>query len=122
MSLVSTYVEADDGHWYKDPTLLTSDWFVCYDDDEPIEVVIKEGGPPLDVVLKVLAATGYVLVPYGRGRGLRARRDFDGKMVPALGYFVEHAHGRMPASFVGTHDGKFTKRPDREMVYYPGRP
>ncbi len=46
MSLVSTYVLADDGKWYKDPVLEAADhsWFICFDDDDPPELVFKVNG------------------------------------------------------------------------------
>lgn len=40
MSLVSTYVLADNGLFYKNPTLRGEDWFICFDDDDPPELVI----------------------------------------------------------------------------------
>ncbi len=42
MSLVETYVHAVDGHFYSDPILSGDDWFICFDDDEPPEIVVAE--------------------------------------------------------------------------------
>lgn len=41
MSLVPTWVLADDGRWYEDPVLADESgyWYICFDDDEPIELV-----------------------------------------------------------------------------------
>ena len=43
MSLVPTYVLFDDGKWYKDPCIQPEDfsWYICFDDDDPIELVIE---------------------------------------------------------------------------------
>ena len=50
MSLVAIWVLADDGRWYEDPTIAPPDnsWYICFDDDDPIELVIRAaawGGP-----------------------------------------------------------------------------
>lgn len=41
MSLVSIYVQSQDGEWYKDPMIRQEGWFICWDDDEPIELVVR---------------------------------------------------------------------------------
>lgn len=41
MSLVATWAKADDGYFYKEPVLAAEGWFICFDDDDPIELVIK---------------------------------------------------------------------------------
>ncbi len=44
MSLVATYVKGSDGQYYKLPIFSGEvdgcRWFICYDDDDPIELVI----------------------------------------------------------------------------------
>ena len=40
MSLVGTYVRATDGNLYEDPVLRGDGWFVCFDDDDPPELVL----------------------------------------------------------------------------------
>lgn len=42
MSLVSTYVLADNGMFYQDPRLGSDDWFLCFDDKEPPEFVVAD--------------------------------------------------------------------------------
>ncbi|MDX1701712.1 MAG: hypothetical protein R3250_13885 [Melioribacteraceae bacterium] len=44
MSLVSTYVVMANGACYKNPTLFdeSGDWFICFDDEEPPEIVIRQ--------------------------------------------------------------------------------
>lgn len=45
MSLVPTYVKADDGFFYKDPIVRGQHsgrhYFICFDDDDPPELVIQ---------------------------------------------------------------------------------
>jgi hypothetical protein len=43
MSLDYTYVKAVDGNYYRDPVLSGPDWFICFDDTEPPELVIRQG-------------------------------------------------------------------------------
>lgn len=44
MSLVwNANVESGAGRWYWNPIIRGPDWFICWDDEEPIEVVIGEG-------------------------------------------------------------------------------
>jgi len=42
MSLVSTWVEATDGKMYKNPEFEGDDFFICFDDDDPPEIVIRK--------------------------------------------------------------------------------
>jgi hypothetical protein len=42
MSLVSTWVAAVDGRFYQNPILEGDGWFVCFDDDDPPELVISK--------------------------------------------------------------------------------
>ncbi len=44
MSLVSTYVVMANGACYKNPVLFdeTGDWFICFDDEEPPEIVLRQ--------------------------------------------------------------------------------
>ena len=41
MSLVSTWVRATDGFLYQNPKLHGKGWFICFDDDDPVELVIS---------------------------------------------------------------------------------
>lgn len=41
MSQVPTWVKAKDGQFYQDPVLRGEDWFLCFDDDDPPELVMK---------------------------------------------------------------------------------
>jgi len=41
MSKVSTFVQAVDGKFYQNPVLHGDDWFLCFDDEEDPEVVVR---------------------------------------------------------------------------------
>lgn len=91
MSLVSTYVESQSGKWYKNPVVKGDGWYICWDDDEPIEIVIDEA-KKLNVsdILDDLAAKGWCLTVESRPcRG--ARRLFDGDFKPAVSYYLRQA-------------------------------
>lgn len=48
MSLVPAWVEAADGKFYANPVIQGPGWFVCFDDEDPPELVItpKNAFPP----------------------------------------------------------------------------
>ena len=50
MSLESHYVQSSDGRWWHEPIVRGPGWFVCWDDDDPIELVVREEHEPADVV------------------------------------------------------------------------
>ena len=39
--LVSTWVLFQDGKFYQDPVLYGEDWFICFDDEDPPELVVR---------------------------------------------------------------------------------
>lgn len=39
---MSTYVRAVDGQLYRNPVVEGKHWFVCFDDDEPPELVVEK--------------------------------------------------------------------------------
>ena len=41
MSKVGTYVEGSNGRYYSCPVIYTDEWYVCFDDDDPPEIVIR---------------------------------------------------------------------------------
>lgn len=54
MSLVPTFVQAVDGKYYENPTLRGVDsdgarWFLCFDDDDPPELVIERKNRKLTI-------------------------------------------------------------------------
>lgn len=57
MSLVPTWVLAVDGQFYENPIFKGNGWFLCFDDDDPPELVIRmEEGASIDNgLLRMLA-------------------------------------------------------------------
>lgn len=45
MSLGPIYVQADDGQYYQDPVIRGDDFFLCWDEDDPPELVIRADEP-----------------------------------------------------------------------------
>jgi hypothetical protein len=94
MSIVSAYVQSKEGNWYQDPVVRGPGWFICWDDDEPIELVIADGmisGAQLQpqTVLNQLHKQGWKLtIEY---RGCEASRLFDGKFLDARAWFLKQS-------------------------------
>ncbi|MCP4456096.1 MAG: hypothetical protein GY809_31960 [Planctomycetes bacterium] len=63
MSKVPTYVQSQSGLYYEDPVVRRPNWFVCWDDDEPIEVVVAVDNQgisnPVESVLLYLREQGW---------------------------------------------------------------
>jgi hypothetical protein len=111
MSLGATFVRASDGYFYKEPILSGDNWFICFDEDDPPELVIaQESGLNPHEVLKS-ANVGY--------RKLKlysdyAERDFgrDGSFTfkPANSYWFEMTKALDP-KFITESDGKSKELP-----------
>lgn len=87
MSLVSTWALADDGRLYQNPVLgdATHEWFICFDDDDPIEMVVKAHKPSR-------AAEGVLRIGVGKQavlehvRALIQRLDMKGVQIQGLNH------------------------------------
>lgn len=66
MSLVSSWVESREGRWYRNPIVRADDWFICWDDDEPIELVVKRQVITVEEVLAELEDRNWRLLPLGK--------------------------------------------------------
>jgi hypothetical protein len=116
MSLVSTYVESKEGHWYQNPVIEEDGWFICWDDDEPIELVIaEEFGTNPQTVLTPLHNKGWRLQIISKGG--TAGRLFKGKFKQARSYFlVQTANGPTDEILKGNTQLKY--KPEGQGVYY----
>jgi hypothetical protein len=92
MSRASVYVRAVDGRFYKDPIVVFTEGFVCFDDDDPPELVLwtpLRRGP--DEVLEKLfggrAHLGRYVGDADRYEPLRGRVTLASKMRPASSWF-----------------------------------
>lgn len=120
MSLVSTYVQSKQGNWYENPTVEGDGWFICWDDDEPIELVIADdaktvNGQPLtaQTVLNKLKKEGWSLrILYS---GSKAQRLFKGNFKPAKAYFLSQYSGPTDRMLKGK---RLKMKPTGQGVYY----
>jgi hypothetical protein len=123
MSLVATYVFCEDKKWYKnlsyrDPR---GNWFVCFDDDEPVELVIKQEAnlDPHNILhdLGILYST--------IGSRISSGRLFNPKTLTftkAYSYFVD-CYGSQPFPTPresDTYDSVHSEHPKKGGVYYGG--
>jgi len=102
MSLVATYVKADDGFFYNCPILSGEGWFICFDDDEPPELVIaKDSEVKFENVFKKLG------IDYNKikERKMGGERFFDGEFKEALSYFFK-LRKPIPSKYITKNDGK----------------
>ena len=118
MSLVSTYVRAKDGYFYRNPVIREKDWFICFDDDDPAELVIKKKSNlrPQDIFKKIGLKYSKLTK-----RGVQAERIFekkDWKFEPAISYFFE-PECRINPKFIKKNDGrvKSEKRIGQGVIY-----
>ena len=78
MSLVATWVQATDGKFYENPILFGEGWYVCFDDDDPPEIVISEKLFKSKDAFQILEEAG---VPHRNVRdGHRENRMFPNKV------------------------------------------
>jgi hypothetical protein len=117
MSLVATYVYCKDGKYYDDLAYRDQDntWFICFDDDEPVEVVIRETcrKSPEEILTEVGIPFNSVM------KGCRRSMRMFGKMKDARAYFINVRNEPFPAPRAwDTWDKVFDHNPRREGVYY----
>jgi predicted RNA binding protein YcfA (HicA-like mRNA interferase family) len=124
MSLVGTYVELQDHSWALDPVLgdEKETWFICYDDDDPIELVVAENANLTpEQILKQLAEKGFVLKIASKGH--TSHRFFGSielnSMKKADSYWLTVVDGAPNSDMLIEHDGFSKARPNEQGVYYP---
>lgn len=117
MSLVSTYVRATDGKLYRNPILEGDGWFICFDDDDPIELVVTmESG--IKEPTQFLRDMGIHPVKLHKGDvgGMRCfgkTQDFK----DAKSWFFE-INRRIPEKLITKHDGVVEKNEVYQGVFY----
>lgn len=118
MSLVPTYVKADDGFFYKNPVLGTKDWFICFDDEDPPELVIKKECPSSPkTLLQMIGITFSNLQKQGISYRLFSQRGYNFK--EAISYTFDLLKP-LPVNNITKHEGKVTKEElhGRDCVFY----
>ncbi|MCK5601730.1 hypothetical protein KAR91_07680, partial [Candidatus Pacearchaeota archaeon] len=88
MSLVSTYVKTTDGKWYQSLVYREEGWFICFDDDDPIELVIRKssGIKPEDIDL--LKQFPKFRLAFAKANGAYRNFSDGGPMALAMAYFL----------------------------------
>ena len=126
MSLVPTYVQCADGKWYKDPLMGNIDtYFLCFDDDEPPEIVIDEecfnNGIRPENVIKALHLDALQI-----GKLRRSERCFGKSLIersnkiemkPAVSCFIRIYRAPDPKTVI-RHDGVSQNFPKPDCVLY----
>jgi len=116
MSLVSTYVRADDGKMYKNPVLEGDGWFICFDDDDPVELVVADESG-IQEPMSFLKSIG-INRPKMMGKGQRCgSRVFKGQFKPAKCWFFEITEN-IPATAITRHDGTVLRSEIFQGVVY----
>ena len=127
MSLVPTFAQDEHNLYYKNPLLGddTNDWFICFDDDDPIELVVclDVGNQPthevyikIEEILKTLNDKGFqVSLPRSERPSRSHRKRFEnrrwGKLVPSASVFLHLEPSPIPSDMVILHDGTFEESP-----------
>ena len=122
MSLVPAFVQTQEGSWVRQPVITTPDgWFVCWDDDEPIELVVRSDLDPLAIV-KQLRDEGWPVFLAGPGNA-DAYRYLDGKLSDTTcKSFWLSQHSGPPEAMLTFTDPPTDRKPRKEGVYFPSAP
>lgn len=113
MSLSPIYVKCRDGKYYKNPVITDDkDFYICFDDDEPIEIVIFDHckrSP--EAIMSELEIKHSKLI-----KGTASLRHLKGKFLPAKSFFfIEIENVPVP----NKHDGIIKHQKDLpECVLY----
>lgn len=121
MSLVPSFIKADDNKYYKNPVLAGDDFFICFDDDDPPELVVKVNGRTeeqlkarVDELLKEFNSQICGKPVMGAGRIFS--EDMSGfEFEAAYSVFIDIKQ-RIPHEKITTHDGVFDD-PEGECVF-----
>lgn len=120
MSLVSTYVQSQEGQWYQDPIVKGPGWFICWDDDDPIELVIEKAkGITPEEILAACKALGWHLTITSKGN--EGQRMFGKKIEfkPASSYFLQQKlTGLGPPASMLEGNKPLKEPPKGQGVYY----
>lgn len=116
MSLVSTYVRAVDGKLYRNPVIRGDGWFLCFDDDDPPELVVEVGRE----------APGFTFFKRKRRghRGGRCSQSSLNKTVEMRFKTADSYFGRLtaPIPVPAEHDGVATTEEIGQGVVYDPKP
>jgi len=118
MSLGYIYVKCDDGKYYRGGTLGTADWYICFDEDEDPELVIKkskfESGLTPDAVIKLIGLDGKVISKKREFLGRCFGKDIGQcPLEEAISVYLR-INSPPPAKWIRDYDKVCPKFPDGE--------
>jgi hypothetical protein len=117
MSLVSTYVQSREGNWFKNPEVVHPAWFICWDDDDPIELVFKFSVISRIEIMAFLGKVGWAVKVKSRAHGPSTQRLFANEFHHAEAWFLEQLDSGPPEEILkGENLGPVM--PDHQGVYY----
>ena len=124
MSLVSTWVRMKDGKWYQNPTMYDDNWYICFDDDDPPELVMTIGNKPNTQArrdaMALLNGIGIKFELYP-GNGMRSQRLFPPKykiFKHAISFFFKMKSAPDLANLKFKADSVKEELPETECVFY----
>jgi len=129
MSLVSDYTIMADGKWYKNITIYdeSQNWFLCFDDNEPPEIVIYNPDKTSSNKQKIIKIREVLKKAniYAKVTGLKATGSrlypphWSREFKPSISGFLKIRRRIDITNLLILHDGIFDKLPQREeYVFY----
>jgi hypothetical protein len=112
MSLLCCWVLADDGLYYQDPVLGGDGWFVCFDDDDlpelmlrhPLSAPVGSSCTRANVILAESGIAARLAVPHGRARRCFGPSFTEGEFEDAHAWFL-NIRKPVPVSRIVRHRG-----------------
>jgi len=119
MSLGYIFVKFDDGKWYRGGALGEEDWFICFDEDEPPELVIKKGafknGLTPEKIIEKIGLDADIAGKLKTFAGRCFTKDL--KLEPAVTVFLR-IYSPPPEKWVKDYDKVYDKVPESEGTYF----
>ena len=123
MSLGPTFVMFSDRAWYRNPVLGEEDWFLCFDEDDPPEIVVKQSacdkGLDAKEIIKRMGVDAYTqhTKPVPCGERCFSHDHSLNNFAPAYSWFI-YLNSPPPIKYLISHDGLSEKEPKLEGVYF----
>jgi hypothetical protein len=120
MSLVAPYVQSKTNIWYEYPVIMRPNYFVCWDDDEPIELVVKRHFISCEDALAELKENGWdvFMISNPQRSGRRYFGSIKNRPVEASRVYLGQKHGP-PDELLERFKETYEKYPGRQGVYFP---
>ena len=116
MSTGPTYVKADDDNFYKSVHIRGNDFFICFDEDDPPELVIKKKGRNAEDLerraeqiireLKIQATIKNGDKPSGHDSERCFNSEHPLQFFPARAYFLDITKP-IPQNIITKHEGLY---------------